>query len=81
MPAFTCKVITINGLARAPAQELPVALPALPLDPGIVGTEMLRTCPGCDAGPDLRRRAESAVSFLIWLGPDGRGKRLTVPGH
>ena len=44
----------IEGLTRALAQELPPGLAAVPLNPGIVDTDMLRSCFG-DKGQALPR--------------------------
>ena len=70
----------IEGLTRALAQELPHGLAAIPLNPGIIDTAMLRSCFGTEAGeyPDPTRWAQTAVPFLLGLGPDQNGKPLTV---
>lgn len=71
----------IEGLTRALAQELPRGLAAIPLNPGIIDTDMLRSCFGHDAasyvGPQLW--AEKAVPFLLDLGPRHNGQPLTAP--
>jgi NAD(P)-dependent dehydrogenase (short-subunit alcohol dehydrogenase family) len=71
----------IEGLTRALAQELPKGLAAVPLNPGIVDTQMLRSCFGADAKnyPDAQTWAEKAGPFLLRLGPKDNGKPLTVP--
>jgi len=73
----------IEGLTRALAQELPKGLAAIPLNPGVIDTDMLRTAFGGRAsgflGPE--EWAESAVPFLLKLGPKDNGKPLTVPGQ
>ncbi len=70
----------IEGLTRALAQELPRGLAAIPLNPGIINTEMLRTSFGDAASrfPDPRQWAEKAVPFLLKLGPKDNGKPLDV---
>jgi NAD(P)-dependent dehydrogenase (short-subunit alcohol dehydrogenase family) len=72
----------IEGLTRALAQELPRGLAAVPLNPGIIDTEMLRSCFGGDAAgyPSPPKWAEKAVPFLLELGPRHNGQALTVPG-
>jgi NAD(P)-dependent dehydrogenase (short-subunit alcohol dehydrogenase family) len=71
----------VEGLTRALAQELPRGLAAVPLNPGIIDTDMLRSAFGNKAshyvGPD--EWARSAVPFLLKLGPRDNGKPLTVP--
>jgi NAD(P)-dependent dehydrogenase (short-subunit alcohol dehydrogenase family) len=71
----------IEGLTRALAQELPEGMAAVPLNPGIIDTDMLRQCFGSDAGhyPTPERWAELAAPFLLGLGPKDNGKPLTVP--
>jgi NAD(P)-dependent dehydrogenase (short-subunit alcohol dehydrogenase family) len=71
----------IEGLTRALAEELPAGLAAAPLNPGIIDTEMLRSCFGADAAsyPSPERWAQSAVPFLLSLGPCQNGRPLEVP--
>jgi NAD(P)-dependent dehydrogenase (short-subunit alcohol dehydrogenase family) len=73
----------IEGLTRALAQELPKGLAALPLNPGIIDTDMLRSCFGADAGryPSAKEWSEQAVPFLLKLGPKDNGKPVTVPSY
>ena len=73
----------VEGLTRALAQELPNGLAAVPLDPGIIDTDMLRICFGDRAAgfPDADAWAELAVPFLLDLGPKDNGKPLTVPNR
>jgi NADP-dependent 3-hydroxy acid dehydrogenase YdfG len=71
----------IEGLTRSLAQELPKGMAAIPLNPGIIDTEMLRTCFGEEAGqyPTAEVWAEIAVPFLLGLKASDNGKPLTVP--
>lgn len=70
----------IEGLTRALAQELPAGMAAVPLNPGIIDTAMLRSCFGDGAGgyPGPQEWAQQAVPFLLALGPRHNGKPLTV---
>jgi NAD(P)-dependent dehydrogenase (short-subunit alcohol dehydrogenase family) len=72
----------VEGLTRALAQELPPGMAAVPFNPGIIDTAMLRSCFGAKAGhsPDARQWAGTAVPFLLQLGPQDNGKPLTAPG-
>ena len=72
----------IEGLTQALAQELPEGMAAVPLNPGIIDTEMLRTCFGDSAAayPSPEEWAKRAVPFLLRLGPGDNGKSLTAPG-
>ena len=71
----------IEGLTQALAQELPPGMAALPLDPGIIDTDMLRSCFGgtASAYPSAEQWAKRAVPFLLRLSRDDNGKSLTVP--
>lgn len=71
----------IEGLTQALAQELPPGLAAIPLNPGIIQTEMLQSCFGESASefPTPENWAARAVPFLLKLGPKDNGKSLSVP--
>ena len=71
----------IEGLTQALAQELPSGLAAVALNPGIINTDMLRSCFGGSASgyPSSEAWARSAVPFLLKLGPGDNGKPLTAP--
>lgn len=72
----------IEGLTRALAQDLPKGMAAIPLNPGIIDTDMLRSCFGNQAGnyPTAKVWAETAVPFLLGLKAGDNGKPLTAPG-
>jgi NAD(P)-dependent dehydrogenase (short-subunit alcohol dehydrogenase family) len=72
----------IEGLTRALAEELPHGMAAVPLNPGIIDTDMLRSCFGTEAGsyPAPRQWADEAVPFLLSLGAKHNGRPLTVGG-
>ncbi len=71
----------IEGLTQALAQELPPGLAAVPLNPGIIDTEMLRSCFGDEAAgyPQAQEWAEQAAPFILKLGPKDNGQPLTAP--
>jgi NAD(P)-dependent dehydrogenase (short-subunit alcohol dehydrogenase family) len=73
----------IEGLTRALAQELPEGLAAVAVNPGIIDTDMLRSCFGESSSgyPDPSEWARSAVPFFLGLGPADNGKPMTVPGR
>jgi hypothetical protein len=54
----------------------------VPLNPGIIDTDMLRSCwaDGASAYPSPGAWAKRAVPFLLKLGPADNGRPLTVPG-
>ena len=71
----------IEGLTLALAEELPRGMAAIPLNPGVIDTDMLRSCFGAAAGsyPSPKKWSAKAVPFLLQLGPKDNGKPLTVP--
>lgn len=71
----------IEGLTRSLAQELPEGMAAIPLNPGIIHTEMLEVCYGEDAKSytAIQDWVEKAVPFLLSLKPSDNGNPLTVP--
>jgi NAD(P)-dependent dehydrogenase (short-subunit alcohol dehydrogenase family) len=72
----------IEGLSQALAQELPSGMAAVALNPGIINTEMLRSCFGGSASsyPSAEQWARKAVPFLLSLGAEHNGRPLTAPG-
>lgn len=72
----------IEGLTRALAEELPSGMAAVPLNPGIIDTDMLRICFGADAKayPDPHSWAQRAVPFVLGLTTRDNGHPLSVPG-
>jgi NAD(P)-dependent dehydrogenase (short-subunit alcohol dehydrogenase family) len=70
----------IEGLTQALAQELPAGMAAIPLNPGIIYTDMLRSCFGASARqyPCPEEWAKTAAPFLLRLGPADNGRPLTV---
>lgn len=70
----------IEGLTQALAQELPRGMAAVPLNPGIIDTDMLRSCWSESAGsfPKAEDWAKTAAPFLLGLGARDNGKSLTV---
>ncbi|PSP17132.1 MAG: oxidoreductase [Cyanobacteria bacterium QS_8_64_29] len=71
----------IEGMTRSLAQELPAGMAAIPLNPGIIHTDMLETCFGERAAQftPIEDWAARAVPFLLGLDPKDNGKPLSVP--
>lgn len=72
----------IEGLTKSLAAELPRGMAAVPMNPGIINTEMLQRCFGASASvywtPDAW--ADKAVPYFLSLGPKDNGKSCTVKG-
>jgi NAD(P)-dependent dehydrogenase (short-subunit alcohol dehydrogenase family) len=73
----------IEGLTRALAQDLPSGLAAVAFNPGIIDTDMLRSCFGAGADRYLSALewAKGAAPYLLSLGPAHNGKSVTAPGQ
>ena len=71
----------VEGLTLSLAQELPPGMAAVPLNPGIIATDMLRSTFGCSATNYLAPRewAKTAAPFLLKINSADNGKQLTVP--
>ena len=73
----------IEGLSQALSEELPEPLSAVALNPGIIDTDMLRSCWPESAGayPDADDWARRAVPFILQIGRKDNGRPLTVPSR
>lgn len=71
----------IEGLTSALAYELPKGLAAVALNPGIIDTDMLRSCFGGNASQydDAEAWSRRAVPFLLNLTARDNGKSLDIP--
>ncbi len=71
----------IEGLTQSLAQELPEGMAAVSFNPGVINTQMLRSCFGPSAAdfPSPKEWAETAIPFLLGLGPRQNGQSLTAP--
>ena len=73
----------IEGLTQSLAGELPRGMAAVPLNPGIINTEMLKTCFGDAAAsyPAAVEWARRAVPYILGLTAADNGRPATVPGE
>ena len=70
----------VEGLTLALAKELPRGMAAVPLNPGVINTDMLRQAwaDGANAYPTADEWAKRAAPFLLALGPTDNGRSLSV---
>ena len=70
----------IEGLTQSLAQELPEGMAAVPLNPGIIDTDMLRQCwaDGAASYPKAKAWAKTAAPFILKLGPKDNGRSVSV---
>lgn len=71
----------MEGLTKSLAQELPAGMAAVPLNPGVIDTDMLRLCwaDGASDHPPAAEWAKQAAPFILSLGPKDNGRSLSVP--
>ncbi len=71
----------IEGLTQSLAQELPPGMAAIPLNPGIIHTDMLEICYGEEAAAytAIADWAKQAVPFLLSLTAADNGIPQSVP--
>lgn len=72
----------IEGLTLALAEELPKGMAAVPLNPGVINTDMLQQCwaDGANAYPAPEQWAKKAAPFILRLSASHNGKSLSVSG-
>jgi NAD(P)-dependent dehydrogenase (short-subunit alcohol dehydrogenase family) len=72
----------IEGLTNSLSQELPSGMAAVPLNPGIIDTDMLRSCFGGSSSgySSPSKWAKTAVPFLLGLDAKDNGRQLSVGG-
>ncbi len=77
---YCASKFAIEGLTKSLAQELPAGLAAVPLNPGVIDTDMLRQCwsDGASSYPKAAEWAETAAPFILKLGPKDNGRSLSV---
>lgn len=73
----------IEGLTKAMAEELPKGMAAVPLNPGVIDTDMLRSAwaEGAAAYPKAEQWAKTAAPYILSLGPKHNGQSLSVGGY
>jgi NAD(P)-dependent dehydrogenase (short-subunit alcohol dehydrogenase family) len=70
----------IEGMTRSLAQELPTGMAAVPLNPGVINTDMLQTAWGVDANsyPTPEQWAKRAVPLILGITPQNNGEPMAV---
>ena len=70
----------IEGLTKALAQELPKGMAAIPLNPGVIDTDMLRQAwsDGAARYPKATEWAKTAAPFILKLGVKDNGNSVSV---
>jgi NAD(P)-dependent dehydrogenase (short-subunit alcohol dehydrogenase family) len=68
----------IEGLTRALSKEIPEGMAAIPFSPGVIATDMLKSCFGAEANSHIKPDAwaKKVVPFLLKLGPQNNGEAI-----
>ncbi len=79
---YCASKFAMEGLTKSLAQELPKGMAAVPLNPGVIDTDMLRQCwsEGAAAHPKADAWAKIAAPYILTLGPKDNGQSVSVPG-
>lgn len=77
---YCASKFAIEGLTKALAQELPKGMAAVPLNPGVIDTDMLRQAwsDGAASYPKAEAWAKEAAPFILGLGPKDNGESVSV---
>lgn len=77
---YCASKFAIEGLTQALAQELPAGMAAVPLNPGVIDTDMLRQCWSESAAsyPKAGAWAKVAAPFILQLGAKDNGQPVSV---
>jgi NAD(P)-dependent dehydrogenase (short-subunit alcohol dehydrogenase family) len=77
---YCASKFAVEGLTLAMAQELPKGMAAIPLNPGVIATDMLRQSWGAEADgyQSAEQWARRAAPFLLSLSSKDNGKSLSV---
>lgn len=78
---YCASKFAIEGLTKALAEELPAGMAAVPLNPGIIDTDMLRICFQEAAGhySDAEHWSHAAADYILALGPSDNGLSRSIP--
>jgi NAD(P)-dependent dehydrogenase (short-subunit alcohol dehydrogenase family) len=79
---YCASKFAVEGLTKALAEELPSGMAAVPLNPGIINTDMLRQAwsDGAKAYPLPASWATRAAPFILAISAKDNGHSLTVAG-
>jgi len=78
--SYCASKFAIEGLTQALAQDLPAGLAAVPVNPGVINTEMLQSCFGASAkdAPTPEKWVKHAAPFFLALSSKDNGQPLSV---
>lgn len=70
----------IEGMTKALAEDLPPGITAVPVNPGVINTDMLQSCFGdsADDAQTAEQWAKIAAPFFLGLNEGDNGKSLSV---
>ena len=71
----------IEGLSKSMAQELPEGMASVALNPGVINTDMLRSCwsKNAELYEKPKSWAQRAAKYILEIKPKDNGASLTIP--
>ena len=71
----------IEGLSKSLAQEIPKGMACVALNPGVIDTDMLRSCWGKNASAYIKPKnwASKAAPYILRINEKDNGASLTAP--
>lgn len=78
--SYCCSKWGVEGMTLALAEDLPDGLAAVPVNPGVINTDMLQSCfaDGANSAPTPDQWAVKAVPFFLGLTAQNNGQSLSV---
>ncbi len=70
----------IEGMSLALAEDLPDGIAAIPVNPGVINTDMLQSCfgPSASQAPTANQWSKKAAAFFLKLKTSDNGKSLSI---
>lgn len=70
----------IEGMSLALAEDLPEGIAAVPVNPGVINTDMLQSCfgPSASQAPTASQWSKKAAAFFLELKTSDNGKSLSI---
>jgi len=82
MSAYCASKFAVEGLSKSIARELPEGMSIIPLQPGVINTELLQFHYGAERAEQFDMPnvwVHRAAPFILGLGPEHNGESLRIP--
>jgi len=80
--AYCATKWAVEGMTKAMAHELPKGMAAIPLNPGVINTELLQSCFGASAEQyqSPEEWSHAAARMILNFGERDNGQSLSISG-